>query len=598
MKPKASTVAQQQLPIKDFLSVRVRNQGLRQVKSKGKQTTLTATATAAHIKTAAVQAAAAVSNQKKTPVPVVDGPPVIDERDVRSHALPNKSAPGVSITDHSVGRAVTPKRSVAVVGRNDAAAAVGTASTTKRKFVDDDDALSDPTAMVTVSATNKTTRRRLFAPPPTKSGTQDPIAIALEVAAATKKRTTPISKREKYAHLLEGKRKTTPKGPPPSAAPQDKSKSRYRYLLTKDNKSLRLPFKYQILLAKFLALETVCMIQGYCRGKTVTFDSARSSVERTCSKEFTEDDLARIMTVYPDAYHLSAIYRHGRSPEGIRGTVGGYHRGRSSIRISVDYGSDTEVDACMSARKETFSTGLMDITKTAHQMFLQQMSPPLSCEDKLVMEWHPDFHLDNVPDVKKAALPACNDHVPSAADVLNRTCSISTTVKRALDHVIAKQSIPKSPVKKRRVDSPTRATASPTKRTPTEAQAAPRGKPMTLLERIRLKERLIKEEKMRSHEETLGASQAKRQWECAMILRSCAIAMRRTALPTRECVTAITRNIKVPMAEVKILEILVELSKEVPQWCSIKKVQDKKYFTMVPLQFAEVQTYFESQNVH
>ena len=62
-------------------------------------------------------------------------------------------------------------------------------------------------------------------------------------------------------------------------------------------------------------------------------------------------------------------------------------------------------------------------------MFLQQMSPPLSCEDKLVMEWHPDFHLDNVPDVKKAALPACNDHVPSAADVLNRTCSISTTVR-------------------------------------------------------------------------------------------------------------------------------------------------------------------------
>lgn len=422
--------------------------------------------------------------------------------------------------------------------------------------------------------------------------------------------------RGKYAHLLASplaKNKARKEGGDDDEGPSgaiDEKQARFRYLLDDNTKSLRLPFKYQVLLAKFLALETTLMIQQHCRGRTVTFESARPSVERTCSKAFTMCDLARIMTVYPNAYDLAVIHRNGMSPQGTRGTVDGYYNGRSTVRIFANFGSEHNLDECMKARSEAFTQGLLEIAKAGHHVFLSSLSPPVSITDDELSEWHPEFKNDRVPDIKPAALPeGRREHVPSAAEILSRRKNMSPTVKRALEHVVAKQSIPGSPVKKRRLEQqrgqnqlggPKQAgdtgTPNDTATSGVGSDSGSASAPMTLLERIKLKERLNKERQMRTEQEANGASKYKKMWECAMIIRAFARSKRKTALVFTECVTAITRCIKTPMAEARIKECLVALSKAVPAWCQVKKVQDKYYFTMVPDQYDVLKKFMATQN--
>jgi len=293
------------------------------------------------------------------------------------------------------------------------------------------------------------------------------------------------------------------------------------------------------------------------------------------------------MTVFPNAYDLSVIHRNGRSPSGVRGTIGGYHQGQSNLRIAADFGTDLEVDTRMAQRKEAFTLSLMDISKAAHKFFLRELPNPIELDEDEFAVWHPDFKLDNVPDIKLAPLPQPERvHVPSAAEVLNRTSDISTSVKQALEHVVAKQSIPPSPVKRRRVDGERPVTDGPP---PEPIQSAP----LTLRERIRLKERLNKEEKMRREAAVpKGAKHAKTQWESCKILRSYSLNKRKNSLPVVDCITAVKRCMPTSISEVRIKETLVELTGVVPRWCQITKVQKKSYFAMVPGEFAGAREYF------
>lgn len=499
----------------------------------------------------------------------------------------------------SVGRVITPKKvsvPVSPLKRSHTKEVSAHTGTKEERNLCTGASRNNDAISAKASSPAKSTRRRLFdAPQPHTSGHEDPIAVAV----AEEKKKFRSSKRDKFAHLL-ARRQTTlqPSAPEASTSsaveePRDRRPSRFRYLLNKNKQSLKLPYHYQVLLAKFLALETVCMIQGHCRGKTVTFDTARPSVERTCCKKFTDEDLAQIMTVFPEAYELDLIHRNGRSPEGIRGTIGGYHSGVSSIRISVDFGTNQEVDARMNERKEIFTANLLVITKAAHQQFLKKLSLPIECEDEDVQNWHPDFKLDNVPHIKRAKLPEPQGvHIPSATEILGRQTSMSATVKRALEHVVAKQSVPRSPIKKRKVEETGGGVAAPSAE-PTEP-AKPSAS-MTLLEKIRLKERLTKEHKIREASVAGNASALQKMWECATIVRACALSRQKNALTLRDCIIAVKRTIKVPMSEVMIKDLFIELTKTVPAWCRMKKIQDKSYFLMVPSQFGVVQNHFRGK---
>lgn len=503
----------------------------------------------------------------------------------------------------AVARSATPHKEPAKeltvvpqhVTSSDAVASVS--NPRKRKCVGGGVCASDPTCEE--KGTAPATRRRLFADTvPTASQASpaehdDTIGAALAQAAAERRRVHGVrsSKRDKFAHLLAGK-KTVPEPRCQTEDNLDRSKSRFRYLLDRDKQSLKLPFKYQILFAKFLALETVCMIQSHCRGRTVTFDSAKASVERTCSKEFTMDDLARIMTVFPEAYKLELIHRHGLSPGGQRSTVTGYLNGRSALRISVDYGTDAEVDACMSERKARFGMALLDITKAAHRMFLSDLEPSVDLDGSEIKQWHPDFNVDQVPDIKRGELPQPpQTRVMSAAEVLSSTSNLSSTVKEALEHVVAKKSVPPSPAKKHRNSSPKRRAGANVDAPSLQEEA----KPLSLRERIRLKERLTKEAKMKTEAETKGMSAAKKQYDVAMIIRAFLLSKRKNTWPFHDCVAAILRTTQTPIREAVVKETLHQLAVAVPNWCSIKKFNGVEYVAIVPNEFSAAQRHFQSQ---
>lgn len=592
--------------LKDFLGVRKRGTGPGQTKAKGDKTRtagghLTTTLktknvtvandsiaarlarAAARSKTTSTKVPAVASNatsytmspQKHTPVTTSLSPPRRPNSDLK-----RKSS---SISDEEKDDSARRRLfdgSEATGSDKPVAVTVAAKSSMSSKYAH----LLDDQPISAVPASGS--RRRLFSAAAASEST-DPIAKAV----AAQKNKTRVSTKERFAHLLDYEPTPSSSEEPTSSNVEKKEQSgvRYRYLLNKA--SLALPLKYQVLLAKFLALETVMMIQQHVRGRTVTFDTARPMVERTCAKRFLMDDLARILTVYPNAYKLDVIRRNGMSPGGPKCTVDGYSNGKESVRISVDFGTAKEVDINMHARKEAFIASLKDITNMAHQRFLSELPTPVTCNGVDIKNWHPDFKLDEVPDIKKADMPDDRkEHVPSASEILKRKCAMSPTVKRALEHVVAKQSIPESPTKKRRVENnETPAPEAPFRRpTREEAQA----KRQALLERIREKERLNKERKMRHEAEANGPSKAMKLREFALIVQGLGRSKGRNTVLFADCVLAVVRCIKVPMMESRIRELLQELPVAVPEWCQIKRVQNKTYFAMVPAKFGVAKQWF------
>ena len=56
-------------------------------------------------------------------------------------------------------------------------------------------------------------------------------------------------------------------------------------------------------------------------------------------------------------------------------------------------------------RRRRFYNNLLELVKTHHEEFLQSLDPPIVISRESLTRWHPEFAIDQVPDIPASALP-------------------------------------------------------------------------------------------------------------------------------------------------------------------------------------------------
>ncbi|RWS11621.1 DNA replication factor Cdt1-like protein [Dinothrombium tinctorium] len=165
---------------------------------------------------------------------------------------------------------------------------------------------------------------------------------------------------------------------------------RYSHLATREHETgLILPFKFRTLLETFRCTDTVISML-HNRDELCTFEKVKKSVEEMMRKAFDIKRLAQIATVYPEAYDL----RYERVSNLII-------KSNSSYTMVITPRNMMKLNpSILMQRKEHFRNKLLSIVKRHHQDFLTSLSVPISIEGEILQRWHPNFKLEEVPDIE------------------------------------------------------------------------------------------------------------------------------------------------------------------------------------------------------
>ena len=101
-------------------------------------------------------------------------------------------------------------------------------------------------------------------------------------------------------------------------------------------------------------------------------------------------------TVYPTAFTF-------RQESNIPGSQ--HSRHQLTVECNTDDPSGCLNPTDLIKRRKVFHRGLVSLVKDKHRQFLSKLSPPLTIPDDKVLHWHPEFSLDQLPDVPESSLP-------------------------------------------------------------------------------------------------------------------------------------------------------------------------------------------------
>ncbi|XP_046544177.1 DNA replication factor Cdt1-like [Haliotis rubra] len=216
------------------------------------------------------------------------------------------------------------------------------------------------------------------------------------------------------------------KSSPVKSEAKDPAYMRHHTLASPIPPTLTLPYKYKLLMEMFRGMDTVVsMMHNRC--EICTFSKLKVAVQTMTKRNFEQKNVQQIKHVYPSAYH----YRQERVPC--------YGKKMSDYQLTVEANLSENPCGCLKLgnkdgklnfsatqllqRRQTFHNGLISIVKQHHQEFLANLSRPLNIPESKVTRWHPNFHVDEVPEVELSSLPEPPNvrKYQSAKDVLEVT---------------------------------------------------------------------------------------------------------------------------------------------------------------------------------
>ncbi|XP_063886979.1 DNA replication factor Cdt1-like [Scylla paramamosain] len=399
---------------------------------------------------------------------------------------------------------------------------------------------------------------------------------------------------EKFTTLeiqLPASPKKTPIKTPIKSPLKPPAFERYQHLVGKPSDEFALPFKYRLVKEVFRCVDTVVSIL-HNRQELITYSKLKPAVQQMLSRTFSEQYLGQIRSVFPLAY----FFKQESIKNGIStGTAGG---GKSSyqltIKANLDYKPSTaqknlskmfesspapqmtkthfrKMDSIvMVERRNIFHNLLIDQVKEYHDQFLQSLDPPISSAGMNIKRWHPEFPLEDVPEVEAAALPQPPhvDKLDTARDVLEKTQSLLSVNPRMEQAVIdAAAKVPHKPE-----TAPAPPPETPVQ--PANVCAALKGISSSLLEKVRAREAAKRAKEMtRSSKENKELEMLSRLPEMARIIRNTFVTEKKAALTWEMVVVKIaaSNSSMIGSSEVdRHLHLLVEV---VPGWCTIHKVR-------------------------
>ncbi|BFG03285.1 DNA replication factor Cdt1 [Drosophila madeirensis] len=386
---------------------------------------------------------------------------------------------------------------------------------------------------------------------------------------------------------------------------------------------LPLPYKYRYLLDVFKGLDSV-VAMFHNRKECITFKKLKPAVQRMLRKNFTELHLAQIKAVYPEAFVFSQMKMRNYGSV----SKADYYQLMISPNVEPvpEQAQDQQHHRCnkineddvlasaqstsmnphvMTSRMHRFQNLLLERVKQAHAKFLRSLDPPIFIE-KALTRWHPQFELENCPEVELAPLPQPPnvEKYSSAKDILSTARNLfncATPMERAMDRYEAKveadkqaaaaapdKQPPQKPTSKEgtgTVDDtsiPGTSTATPTvKECPTVPDATSnllKGLPKSLIEKIRAKQAAKALEAMtRRPSQDQEATKYSRLPELARHLRNVFVTERKGVLTLEVIIKKIQNSFRANLTPQEIEAHLKLLAKELPAWAAFHEVRKTMY---------------------
>uniref|UniRef100_A0A034WI11 DNA replication factor Cdt1 n=1 Tax=Bactrocera dorsalis TaxID=27457 RepID=A0A034WI11_BACDO len=223
---------------------------------------------------------------------------------------------------------------------------------------------------------------------------------------------------------------------------------------------LPLPFKYRNLIEVFKGVDSVCAM-FHNRKECITFKKLKPAVQRMLRKNFTETHLAQIKHLYPDAFIFSQMkmrnYGSVSKADYFQLVICPNVDGNTSEKVKSHILEENDVadnilnvaQTCvmnpqvMTERLQRFTNTMLQRVLNEHEKFLQTLDPPIRIPKSKVTRWHPDFELENCPEIECAHLPQPPnvEKYSSARDILSTARNLfncATPMERALERYEAK----------------------------------------------------------------------------------------------------------------------------------------------------------------
>ncbi|XP_034652537.1 DNA replication factor Cdt1 [Drosophila subobscura] len=386
---------------------------------------------------------------------------------------------------------------------------------------------------------------------------------------------------------------------------------------------LPLPYKYRYLLDVFKGLDSV-VAMFHNRKECITFKKLKPAVQRMLRKNFTELHLAQIKAVYPEAFVFSQMKMRNYGSV----SKADYYQLMISPNVEPvpEQAQDQQHHRCnkineddvlasaqstsmnphvMTSRMHRFQNLLLERVKQAHAKFLRSLDPPIFIE-KALTRWHPQFELENCPEVELAPLPQPPnvEKYSSAKDILSTARNLfncATPMERAMDRYEAKveadkqaaaaapdKQPPQKPTSTEGTGTgddtsiPETSTATPTvKECPTVPDATSnllKGLPKSLIDKIRAKQAAKALEAMtRRPSQDQEATKYSRLPELARHLRNVFVTERKGVLTLEVIIKKIQNSFRANLTPQEIEAHLKLLAKELPAWAAFHEVRKTMY---------------------
>lgn len=359
---------------------------------------------------------------------------------------------------------------------------------------------------------------------------------------------------------------------------------RYQHLVDVVKPALQLPYKYRYILEMFRAVDTICATL-FNRNEQITFKKLCPAVQRMMRKNFNESHLAQIKTLLPDAYkfQIEKLRNFGsetkfetwqlvitpnvpKKPQPAKGL-----NEEENLIKSAD---DTSMSpAILLERYKQMETKLVDMVKDEHEKFLATLDPPIIVDRNKLTRWHPEFDINDTPEVKRAELPRPpqTEKLSSAKDILGTARKLfhcATPMERAQERL----------QEKRKNDDMAGIAPIPDEPRPASTDNLLKGVPASLLAKVREKQAAkAYETMMRRPSQDLEAANYSRLPELVRHIRNVFITERKSVLPMENVILKLGNSYKGGLSEKQLEEHMRLLATEAPSLLSIPMVRKQKY---------------------
>lgn len=361
--------------------------------------------------------------------------------------------------------------------------------------------------------------------------------------------------------------------------------------------SLQLPYKYRSLLETFRCVDSICAM-FYNRKETITFKKLKPAVQRMMRKNLTENHLAQIKYLDPDAY----IFEQRKMLNPGSHTKYDYYQLVITPNVQplpANYGTNDEIGVqkldddnivrnadtktmnpqIMIARYQRFQQILLDRVKHEHDVFLRSLPSPMIIPKEKIRRWHAEFNLEGCPDILPGELPQPPniEKFSSAKDILSTARNLfncATPTERMMDRYEAAQIANKIPnltsVTERNVCS-TPTTSSTITSAPSTPATDPvakvlKGVPKSLLEKIRAKQAAKQLDAMtRRPSQDAEASKYARLPELARYIRNIFVTENKGVLEMDKVIAKLENSFREKMTRDNLRDLLELMSKEAPR---------------------------------